>query len=53
MLDSAEVGRWFVYRDNRNSRANDYSELFAEDTLALMDQFIIDAFRLLEVITDG
>lgn len=53
MLDSAEVGRWFVYRDNRNSTAYDYGEQFAEDTLSLMGKFIVDAYRLLEVIADG
>lgn len=53
IIDSAEVGRWFVYRDNRNSTAYDYGEQFAEDTLSLMGKFIVDAYRLLEVIADG
>lgn len=40
-LDEAE--RWLVYRDNRNSTAHDYGQQFADDTLELMAQFILDA----------
>ena len=40
-LDEAE--RWLVYRDNRNSTAHDYGQQFADDTLELMTQFILDA----------
>lgn len=46
-LDEAE--RWLVYRDNRNDTAHDYGEGFANQTLALLPQFIEDARRITEV----
>jgi nucleotidyltransferase substrate binding protein (TIGR01987 family) len=44
-----EVERWFTYRDNRNSTAHDYGEMFARETLLLMPRFVEDVARL-EVI---
>lgn len=38
--------RWFVYRDNRNSTAHDYGIHFAEETMSILPQFIIDASDL-------
>jgi nucleotidyltransferase substrate binding protein (TIGR01987 family) len=38
--------RWMEYRDNRNSTAHDYGVNFAEETLVLLPQFIIDAREL-------
>lgn len=49
LLDADAVGRWFIYRDNRNSTAHDYGVGFAEDTLKLLPGFIADA-RALETI---
>lgn len=46
LLDSAAVERWFAYRDNRNSTAHDYGKGFAEETLVLMPDFLMDARRL-------
>ncbi|HTA30256.1 MAG TPA: nucleotidyltransferase substrate binding protein [Candidatus Cybelea sp.] len=46
LLDSAAVERWFAYRDNRNSTAHDYGQGFAEETLALLPDFLSDARRL-------
>jgi nucleotidyltransferase substrate binding protein (TIGR01987 family) len=46
LLDAAAVERWFAYRDNRNSTAHDYGKGFAEETLALMPDFLRDARRL-------
>lgn len=46
-LDEAE--RWLVYRNNRNDTAHDYDEGFANQTLALLPQFIEDARRIPEV----
>ncbi len=43
LLDNAAVERWFAYRDNRNNTAHDYGEGFAEETLVLLPDFIIDA----------
>lgn len=41
-----EVERWFAYRDNRNSTAHDYGELFARETLLLLPGFLDDVTRL-------
>jgi nucleotidyltransferase substrate binding protein (TIGR01987 family) len=46
LLDPAAVQRWFAYRDNRNNTAHDYGQGFAEETLALMPDFLSDAHRL-------
>ncbi len=47
LLDTAQVERCFVYRDNRNNTAHDYGVKFAQETLVLLTAFIDDA-RLLE-----
>lgn len=46
LLTLDEVERWFAYRDNCNDTAHDYGEGFAEETLALMPDFIRDARSL-------
>lgn len=53
LLESQEVERWFQYRDNRNTTAHDYGQQFTEETLALIDPFIKDAYRLKEMIDNG
>ncbi len=45
--------RWFGYRDNRNDTAHDYGEGFAETTLKLLPDFIVDARELARVIAEG
>lgn len=45
-----EVERWFKYRDNRNSTAHDYGEQFASETLKLVDDFVKDVEKLIQVI---
>ncbi len=50
LLGIDEVERWLQYRDNRNSTSHDYGEHLANHTLKLMDQFIQDARKLVEVI---
>lgn len=50
LLELAEAERWLKYRDNRNETAHDYGEGFANETLALLPQFIVDAYRMNEVI---
>ena len=47
-LEDAE--HWLAYRDNRNDTAHDYGASFADETLVLLPQFIVDARRLNEVI---
>ncbi|MFZ2726942.1 MAG: nucleotidyltransferase substrate binding protein [Methylococcaceae bacterium] len=50
LISLEEAERWLDYRDNRNDTAHDYGAGFADDTLLLLPQFIIDATRLNEVI---
>jgi hypothetical protein len=42
--------RFFEYRDNRNNTAHDYGVNFAEETLVLLPNFIIDATQLAAAI---
>lgn len=46
LLQAEEVKRWFKYRDNRNNTAHDYGLGFAEHTLALLPEFIVDVKQL-------
>ena len=50
LISLEEVERWLAYRDNRNDTAHDYGASFADETLVLLPQFIVDARRLNEVI---
>ncbi len=50
LLEKGEVNRWLEYRDNRNSTAHDYGVSFAEETLVLLPQFVIDARNVIKVI---
>ncbi|MDR2884270.1 MAG: nucleotidyltransferase substrate binding protein [Deferribacteraceae bacterium] len=50
LLTDVEAERWLQYRDNRNSTTHDYGEIFAQKTLTLMDDFLLDAKRLKEII---
>ena len=50
LLNEQEIERWFKYRDNRNSTAHDYGEQFAQETLILVEDFIKDTERLIQVI---
>jgi len=50
LITLEEAERWMIYRDNRNDTAHDYGEDFANETLALLPQFIVDARRIHEVI---
>ena len=44
--------RWLEYRDNRNNTAHDYGVNFAEETLVLLPQFILDATSLAKTIKE-
>ena len=44
--------RWLTYRDNRNDTAHDYGEAFAETTLKLLPNFLVDARELAGVIAE-
>lgn len=50
LLNEQEIERWFKYRDNGNSTAHDYGEHFAKETLTLVDDFIKDVHKLIQVI---
>ena len=50
LLEEDEVNRWFKYRDNRNNTAHDYGRAFAEETLTLIDEFLLDTKNLKKVI---
>ena len=50
LLELEEVERWLIYRDNRNDTAHDYGVGFADATLVLLPQFILDAYRVSEVV---
>lgn len=52
LISLEEVERWMAYRDNRIETAHDYGEGFAEETLALLPQFIADAKRLNQAISN-
>lgn len=50
LISLEDSERWLDYRDNRNSTAHDYGAGFADDTLALLPQFILDAYQISNVI---
>ena len=50
LLEVDEVQRWLEYRDNRNATSHDYGEELANVTLVLIEQFITDTNRVIEVI---
>jgi nucleotidyltransferase substrate binding protein (TIGR01987 family) len=52
LIDIETCERWLTYRDNRNNTAHDYGEVFAETTLKLLPQFIIDAKNLSAAIAE-
>lgn len=46
LLDQAAVERWLTYRANRNSTAHDYGVGFAEETLKLLPNYLLDVPQL-------
>ena len=52
LMTLPEVERWFAYRDNRNNTAHDYGKDFAEQTLVLIPDFLVDVGRLAQVLED-
>ena len=53
MITDEETRRWLIYRDNRNSTAYDYGQTFAEETLTLVKDFLMDAKNLKKVIDNA
>lgn len=50
LMSEDEISRWMKYRDNRNNTAHDYGQLFAEETLTLIEDFLTDVKRLKGII---
>ena len=50
LIDEQETERWMKYRDNRNNTAHNYGQKFAQETLVLINDFLIDAKNLKKVI---
>ena len=50
IIDTESCERWLLYRDNRNSTAHDYGVGFAQETLKLIPQFIVDAKNIIIAI---
>ena len=50
LLSQEETERWLLYRENRNNTAHDYGKAFAEETLSLIDKFLVDVKNLKKVI---
>lgn len=53
LITEDEVKRWMKYRDNRNNTAHDYGQAFAEETLALVKDFLVDVKELQKVIDNA
>lgn len=53
LITDEETRRWLIYRDNRNRTAHDYGQAFAEETLTLVKDFLIDAKNLKKVIDNA
>ena len=50
LITQEETERWLLYRENRNNTAHDYGKAFAEETLSLIDTFLVDVKNLKKVI---
>lgn len=50
LLDLEETQRWLEYRDNRNLTAHEYGSGFAENIIVMLEQFIIDAKKIVQLI---
>lgn len=53
LISEEETERWLKYRDNRNNTAHDYGQAFAEETLSLIKDFLIDVKNLKKVIDNA
>ena len=53
LISEIETQRWMKYRDNRSSIAHDYGQAFAEETLSLVKDFLVDVKNLKKVIDNA
>ncbi len=52
IIETKEVERWLIYRDNRNSTAHDYGVGFAQSTIELLPKFITDSKKIISIIQE-
>lgn len=52
LMTTQEAEKWMIYRDNRNTTAHDYGIGFAEETLSLLPEFILDAKKIINIINE-
>jgi nucleotidyltransferase substrate binding protein (TIGR01987 family) len=50
LLSLEESQRWLEYRDNRNQTAHEYGSGFAENIIEILERFIKDAKKIVEII---
>ncbi len=48
ILEIDELQRWLDYRDSRNETSHEYGESLANQTLELIEQFLIDSKNLVD-----
>ena len=53
LISETETQRWMKYRDNWSSIAHDYGQAFAEETLSLVKDFLVDVKNLKKVIDNA
>lgn len=53
LMDLAAVERWLAYRANRNNTAHDYGEGFANDTLKLLPDYLVDVRALAQKLQEA
>ena len=53
LIDDQACERWLAYRACRKETAHEYGEHYAERTLALLPQLIVDVEALTRVIEEG
>lgn len=51
LLPSEACERWLTYRDSRNTTAHDYGQDYANETIALIPDFIANAKELMKSIS--
>ncbi|MGX2967798.1 nucleotidyltransferase substrate binding protein [Ursidibacter sp. B-7004-1] len=52
LLAEEEIERWLAYRATRNNTAHDYGEAFAEKTLTILPNYLVDLRNLAQRMQD-
>ncbi|KAE9532897.1 nucleotidyltransferase [Ursidibacter arcticus] len=52
LLTEEEIERWLAYRATRNNTAHDYGEAFAEKTLTILPNYLVDLRNLAQRMQD-